>query len=151
MFGFSKKILFAVEAVVDIAYHSGGQPVQSRDISERQGIPKRYLEQTLQELVRTNFLNGIRGPNGGYSLARERRRIFVGELVQVIRDMKSPGKIPKPDLNSDLNATVIKPLWQDIEKNLMDQLYNISIDELCERAQKKGIKREGAQNLDFSI
>jgi len=45
----SKKMLFAIEAVLDIAYHAGGEPVQSREITRRQGIPRRYLEQTLQQ------------------------------------------------------------------------------------------------------
>ena len=151
MFGFSKKVLFAVEAVVDIAYHSGGQPVQSKNITRRQGIPKRYLEQTLQELVRTKFLNGARGPNGGYTLARERRRIYVGEIVQVIQNMKSEKKPAAQSIDSDLNEKVIRPFWQSVENGLMEKLYNISIDELCERARQNDVKSEGKRNLDFSI
>ena len=61
----SKKLLFAIEAVLDIAYHAGGEPVQSREITRRQGIPRRYLEQTLQHLVRSGILTGVRGPRGG--------------------------------------------------------------------------------------
>ena len=53
----SKKMLFAIEAVLDIAYHAGGEPVQSREITRRQGIPRRYLEQTLQQLVRAGVLD----------------------------------------------------------------------------------------------
>ena len=151
MLGFSKKILFAVEAVVDIAYHSGSQPVQSKEITRRQGIPKRYLEQTLQELVRTKLLNGTRGPNGGYSLARERRRIFVGEIVRVIHDMGNSKELLGQDIGSDLNEKVIKPFWKDIEKEIMENLYNISIDELCDRARQNGVISEGSHNLDFSI
>ena len=45
-------MIFAIEAVVDIAYHSSGQPVQSQEITRRQDIPRRYLEQALQQLVR---------------------------------------------------------------------------------------------------
>ena len=52
MMRISKKLLFALEAVLDIAYHSGGEPVQSSEITRRQKIPKRYLEQVLQQLVR---------------------------------------------------------------------------------------------------
>ena len=65
MLKLSKKMLFAIEAVVDIAYNAAGEPVQSRDITARQGIPKRYLEQTLQQLVRADILVGVRGPRGG--------------------------------------------------------------------------------------
>ena len=75
MFKIQKKVLYAIEAVIDIAMNSGTEPVQNISIASRQGIPKRYLEQTLQELVRNNILVGSRGPKGGYRLARERRKI----------------------------------------------------------------------------
>ena len=71
----SKKVVYAIEAVVDIAYYSGVKPVQNIEIAQRQGIPKRYLEQTLQSLVKNNILVGSRGPKGGYRLAKERRKI----------------------------------------------------------------------------
>ena len=57
----SKRLLFAIESVLDIAYYGGSQPVQSGDISGRQGIPRRYLEQVLQHLVRSGILAGL-GP-----------------------------------------------------------------------------------------
>ena len=71
----TKKLLFAIEAVLDIAYNGGPVPVRSAEITERQGIPRRYLEPVLQELVRHGILLGIRGPSGGYRLARERRLV----------------------------------------------------------------------------
>ena len=85
MLRLSKKLLFAIEAVVDIAYHGSADPVRSADISRRQGIPRRYLEQVLQHLVHHNILTGQRGPRGGYRLAREKRRITVGEIIRVVR------------------------------------------------------------------
>ncbi|MCG8359473.1 MAG: Rrf2 family transcriptional regulator, partial [Kiloniellales bacterium] len=66
MLRLSKKLLFAIEAVVDIAYHAGPAPVRSTEISRRQGIPRRYLEQVLQQLVHEGILTGQRGPRGGY-------------------------------------------------------------------------------------
>ena len=75
MFRVSRKIIYAIEAVVDIAYYSGVKPVQNIEIAKRQGIPKRYLEQTLQTLVKSKILIGSRGPRGGYRLAKERRKI----------------------------------------------------------------------------
>src|SRR5260370_42258635 len=78
----SKKTMFAIEAVLDVAYHVGEHPVRSGDITERQRIPKRYLEQVLQHLVRAGILSGKRGPRGGYRLGREQRRITLGEGVR---------------------------------------------------------------------
>ena len=62
MFKVHKKIIYAIEAVVDIALNSGPNPIQNESIAKRQGIPKRYLEQTLQILVKNKILVGSRGP-----------------------------------------------------------------------------------------
>ena len=66
MIRLTKKLLFAIEAVLDIAYNGSAAPVRSAEITEREGIPRRYLEPVLQELVREGILVGIRGPSGGY-------------------------------------------------------------------------------------
>lgn len=144
-------MLFAIEAVLDIAYHAGGEPVQSREITRRQGIPRRYLEQTLQQLVRAGILVGVRGPRGGYRLARERRRISVGEVVRVVRALET-AEDPYQDMPaSELGKQVIRPMWGDLTEEIMARLDAISIDELCMRAYKDGIPSEAHQKLDFII
>ena len=151
MLRLSKKILFAIEAVVDIAYHAGSQPVQSRDITRRQGIPRRYLEQALQQLVRANVLTGIRGPRGGYNLARERRRISAGDIVRVMRQLESANDPLEQDNGSELTRTVIRPMWQEVQSEMMVRLDEISVDDLCQDANKAGVVSEGRQSLDFTI
>ena len=79
----TKKLLFAVEAVLDVAYNG------LSDITEREGIPQRYLEPVLQELVRHGILIGVRGPSGGYRLARERNRISLGDIVRTVRGLET--------------------------------------------------------------
>ena len=83
MFRLSRKTLLALEAVIDIAYNARPEPVQAKEITARQGVPQRYLEQVMQQLVRAGILKGVRGPRGGYRLARERRRISVGDVVRI--------------------------------------------------------------------
>ena len=146
-----KKMLFAIEAVVDIAYHAGSQPVQSQDITRRQGIPRRYLEQALQQLVRAKVLTGVRGPKGGYNLARERRRISIGDIVQVMNNINKMDDPIENNMGSSLTQTVIRPLWQNVETEMMIRLNKISIDVLCQQAQKNGVASEGRQSLDFTI
>ena len=84
----SKKLVLALTAVTDIAYHGGAEPVQSQDIARRLSLPRRYLEQVMQQLVRAGILRGVRGPRGGYRLARERRRVSVGDVVRVVRGIE---------------------------------------------------------------
>jgi Rrf2 family iron-sulfur cluster assembly transcriptional regulator len=151
MFKLSRKVLFAIEAVVDIAYHSGGQPVQSKEITRRQGIPRRYLEQVLQHLVRAEILVSVRGPRGGYNLARERRRISAGEIIRVVRALKTASDPLDTDESSELAEAVIRPLWSELEDEVMKRLDQISVDDLCNRAHAQGVESEGRQYLDFSI
>ena len=147
----SRKTLFAIEAVLDIAYHSSAEPVQSREITERQGIPRRYLEQALQNLVRHGVLVGVRGPRGGYRLARERRRITVGEIVRIVHSAEPEEEDEEIDLNSALGTMVVRPLWQQLQQSIMAQLDQVTVDELCLRANDAGIASEGRAKLDFSI
>lgn len=147
----SKKMLFAIEAVLDIAYHAGGEPVQSREITRRQNIPRRYLEQTLQHLVRSGLLLGVRGPRGGYRLARERRRISVGEIVRVIQDMETQEDLYKDLPGSPLGLNVVRPMWEDLQEDVMQRLDAITIDDLCKNAWQGGVESEAEDKLDFTI
>jgi Rrf2 family transcriptional regulator, iron-sulfur cluster assembly transcription factor len=149
----SKKMLYAIEAVLDIAYHAGTAPVQSSEITRRQGIPKRYLEQALQHLVRSEILIGVRGPRGGYRLARERRRITVGEIVQIIDEVETSdgGKSVLQCDESDLCKKVVRPLMSKLRQDILSELNKTTIDDLCENAQKASIDSEGRETLDFII
>ena len=151
MFRLSKKLLFAIEAVVDIAYNAGDEPVQSSEITRRQGIPRRYLEQVLQTLVRDGILSGVRGPRGGYRLARERRRVSVGEIVRVVHAMDSAGDPMDDDTGSALGRLVVRPMWSDLQADCMRRLDGLTVDDLCREAQERGIEREKKETMDFSI
>ena len=151
MLRLSKKMMFAIEAVLDIAYHAGAEPVQSREITRRQGIPRRYLEHALQHLVRQEILIGVRGPRGGYKLARERRRITVGDIVRVVREMEADNNLIEETQCSELGYQVVRPLWRELQDGLMERLDSLTVDELCTRANQSGIVSEGRRNLDFTI
>jgi Rrf2 family protein len=151
MLRLTKKLLFAIEAVLDIAYNGGALPVQSAGITSRQGIPRRYLEQVLQQLVRAGILDGVRGPKGGYRLARERRRITVGEIVRVLQALDAGDDPLEEALGAELGRRVVRPLWSELQDELMKRLDTITIEELCARAHQAGVTGEYAARLDFSI
>ncbi len=151
MLRLSKKLLFAIEAVVDIAYHAGPGPVRSTDISRRQGIPRRYLEQVLQELVRKGVLSGQRGPRGGYRLARERRRITIGEIVRVVRELEGANDPANEPNGSEIGVKVVRPIWTEMQDELMGRFDALTIEELCNRARGAQIESEAARVPDFSI
>jgi len=151
MFRLSRKTLFGIEGVLDIPYNAGAVPVQSREITRRQGIPRRYLEQVLQNLVRAGVLSGVRGPRGGYRLARERRRITIGEVVRVILDMETRAEPIEEIDTSSLGTTVVGPMWESISQQCMQHLDGITIQDLCNQAREAGVESEGAKRLDYTI
>ncbi len=135
----SKKTMFAIEAVLDVAFHVGDHPVRSGDITERQRIPKRYLEQVLQHLVRAGILSGKRGPRGGYRLGREKSEITLGEVVRVVRNLEVETEPSDPSVGSPLAHEVVWPLWEKLREQMMAQLDEITIADLCDKARDKGL------------
>ena len=147
----SRKLLFAVEAVLDIAYNAGADPVQSGEITRRQAIPKRYLEQVLQQLVRAEILTGVRGPRGGYRLARERRRISLGDIVRVVEAMdEATDPVEETDC-APLGQEVVRPIWRELQSEFLSKLDAITLQDLCGRARLSGIRSEATPQLDYSI
>ncbi|GIX12521.1 MAG: Rrf2 family transcriptional regulator [Paracoccaceae bacterium] len=149
MLRLSPKTLLAIEAVLDIAYNARPEPVQARDITRRQGIPARHLEQVFQQLVRNGVLKGVRGPRGGYTLARERRRISVGEIVRLVGALE--GAPEAPASRAELGARVVAPLWGEVQADLLARLDRITIEDLCRRAERAGVTRAVPADPDFSI
>ena len=147
----SKKTMFAVEAVLDIAYHTSFDPVQSKDIANRHNIPRRYLEQVLQKLVRNRVLKGTRGPKGGYHLARERRKITLDEIVQVVDELEGRENLYNLENGSDLSKKILKPLWQEMARENMEKLASVSLQDLCDVAREKGVHASAPKNLDYVI
>jgi Rrf2 family protein len=147
----SKKTIFAVEAVLDIAMNGGDQPVRSGDITRRQNIPKRYLEQVLQHLVREGILAGKRGPRGGYMLGRERRRISLGDIVRVVRQLEAETEPQDDSTGSVLAHMVVLPTWNRLRDELMARMDRITIEDMVRDAREHGVEIEAAQRLEFHI
>src|SRR5215469_13838104 len=139
MIRLTKKLLFAIEAVLDIAYNGGEAPVRSSEITERQGIPRRYLEPVLQELVRNKILFGIRGPSGGYRLAREGRGISLGDIVRTLQGLETAEDPISDPAGSPLGHRIVRPLWLDLQQEMMQRLDALTMEELCGRAHRAGI------------
>ncbi len=150
MLRLSRKTMLALEAVLDVAYNARPDPVQSKDITKRQGIPQRYLEQVMQQLVHSGILKGVRGPRGGYTLARERRKITVGDVVRVVDQFDAEAE-SDPISVSELGEGVIAPLWEETRTVLLEKLDAISMEDLCSRARGLTIGHGTKDTPDFTI
>ena len=146
----SKRSLLAIAAVVDIALHSKSAPVAAKSLSERHNLPPRHLETLLQGLVHAKILKGVRGPRGGYVLARERRKISAGEIVRTAVNLSTAD--PK-DLGSQskLMSLVIDPRVREAGAPFLANLEAISVEQLCESAEAKKILEMETRAGDFTI
>jgi Rrf2 family protein len=149
MLKLSRKTLLALEAVIDIAFNARPEPVQAKEITARQGVPQRYLEQVMQQLVRAGILKGVRGPRGGYRLARERRRISVGDVVRVAESIEDEEDRAGP--RSELGQRIVAPFVQTLQDELMVRLDSVTIEELCQKARRAGVDSESDNGPDFII
>ncbi len=151
MLRFSRKTLLALEAVIDSAYNARAEPVQAKQITARQGVPQRYLEQVMQQLVRAGILKGVRGPRGGYRLARERRRISIGDVVRIAVSFDDAEE--NFDGGSDLGRKVVVPLIASLQEELMKKLEQITIEDICRRARTLDLETRAGEDsgADFII
>ncbi len=142
-----ERSLLAVATVVDVALNARAAPVSAKALSARHGLMPRHLETLLQELVRAGILKGTRGPRGGYELARERRRVTVGEILRAAarvgeRDAK---RRPRPSFVEAVVAPALAPAGDAF----LAELDRTTVADMCARAEALGAARDGG--LDFAI
>jgi Rrf2 family iron-sulfur cluster assembly transcriptional regulator len=145
----SRRSLLAIAAVVDIALHARPMPVAAKALAARHNLPPRHLETVLQALVRQGILKGVRGPRGGYELARERRRITAGEIVRAAMTVTGEDGLP-PLPNSKLVDDVVGPAVKKATDAFLADLDNVTVDELCREAEAKAAVTVPA-SIDFTI
>ena len=146
MFKIQKRIIYAIEAVLDIALNAGVNPVQNVAVAKRQGIPKRYLEQTLQILVKNNILVASRGPRGGYRLSRERRKIKILDIIKSVTTEKEVSELYK----SKISKIIIQPLINKFLEESMVYLNKISVEDIYNQYKQKN-KDNSNKKVDFVI
>ena len=146
----SRRSMLAIGAVVDIALHSRPSPVAAKALAARHRLPPRHLETLLQGLVHDKILKGVRGPRGGYELARERRRISLGEIVRTAVSL-STADPEDVGAHSRLLEKVIDPSVRKAGEPFLANLDSITVEDLCELAEKARILDDEKAIADFAI
>src|SRR3712207_1083207 len=136
------RAITAIAVMLDVAFHAGRGPdtAGGAEIAERLGAAKRGIEPVLQALSRTGLLESIRGPRGGYRLARRARDIPLSEIVATVAEEAEAGVAGAPAPEGRLQAAVVAPLWQELEAGLRERLAALTLDDLLRRAQAAGLK-----------
>jgi Rrf2 family iron-sulfur cluster assembly transcriptional regulator len=146
----SRRSVLAIAAVVDVALHSRSTPVGAKTLAARHKLPPRQLETLLQGLVHAKILKGVRGRRGGYELARERRRITVGEIVRIATSL-STADPEDVGAHSVLVERVIDPPMRKAGETFLADLDAITVEQMCETAEKLHVLDDEKVSGDFAI
>jgi Rrf2 family transcriptional regulator, iron-sulfur cluster assembly transcription factor len=127
-----RKGLLAIAAVVDVALQAGGRPISAKALATRHGLPSRHLESVLQSLVRDGILKGVRGPRGGYELARDRRGVSANDILRAAGTVDAGEQEP----GSELISKVVIPLLSIAEQEFGRALSRIKLDDMTRQAER---------------
>jgi len=143
----STKSRYGLRALFDMAYHAGTLPAQIKDISRRQNISPRYLEQIFQDLKKAGLLKSRRGPQGGYILARKPHEISVMDIIHATEgemalvDCVKSGKARGKPCDFD-NQCITQQVWAEASRKLNEYLGTVTLKDLCERGRDMGLVKE---------
>lgn len=135
---------FAVTALLDMAMHQGGSPVSLTEIAERQSISVAYLEQLFGKMRRAGLVVSVRGPGGGYRLARDPAEISAGDIVDVVEENLDATQCGgSSDCHHDGAECMTHELWASLNKTLEDVLRRATLAKLAaeyeERKKNAGV------------
>ncbi len=124
---------YAVTAVLDLAINEGRGPIALADIAERQGISLSYLEQLFAKLRKRGVVSSVRGPGGGYHLARDPRTIHVAEVITAVDEHLETSRCGGEGNCKDGGPCLTHDLWMDLSERIHGYLTNISLQDLVDR------------------
>ena len=147
---------YGLRALFDIAYHAAGLSTQVKDIAARQHISPRYIEQIFQRLKRAGLIKSVRGPSGGYYLARKPDEIRVGDVIRAtersIDLVACTGtKVGAPGGCERSGECVVRDIWSVAANKLMEYFDSITLEDLCTSARERGIERNIDKHLMYYI
>jgi len=129
---------FAVTAMVDLAMRGGKAPVTLAAISERQKISLSYLEQLFGKLRRNNIVESVRGPGGGYYLARPGSKISIAEIVIAVDEPLDATKCGgMGNCQGDEQPCITHDLWMGLNESILDYLQAVTLQQLVDDSHNK--------------
>ena len=138
----STKGRYAVTAMMDIALHENLGPVTLADISQCQGISLSYLEQLFARLRKGGLVEGVRGPGGGYRLARPANQISVADIIQSVDEKLDMTKCGGKGNCSQGEKCLTHELWYELSCNLYRFLSGIMLDQYVNRPEINELVRK---------
>jgi Rrf2 family iron-sulfur cluster assembly transcriptional regulator len=141
---------FAVTAMIDVALRSGDGPVTLAGISERQKISLSYLEQLFGKLRRSHLVDSVRGPGGGYCLARSMREITVADIVRAVDEKFDATQCRGRQNCKEDERCMTHELWATLNAKMFDYLTSVSLGELVDTQLKNGAPVKTVRRIPIS-
>jgi len=124
--------------MLDLALHYGKKPVLLKDISAKQGISLRYLEQIVSPLIAAKLIISTRGPKGGVSLAKPPQKINLVDIIQVLEGPIVPVDcVENPGLCTRAPSCAARDVWTDLARAMHGVLESTTLADLVERQSRK--------------
>jgi Rrf2 family iron-sulfur cluster assembly transcriptional regulator len=141
------KARYAVMAMVELARHDSGKPVTLAELAQAQEITVPYLEQLFSKLKKLGLVHSVRGPGGGYVLAKSSADISVWEIVQAVDEsleMTRCKKTGNQGCMSGSNRCLTHDLWEGLSQQIHTYLHSISLADVCS-GNLKNLPIEGSK------
>jgi Rrf2 family transcriptional regulator, iron-sulfur cluster assembly transcription factor len=124
---------FAVTAMIDLAMRNREGPVTLADISDRQRISLSYLEQLFGKLRRSELVSSVRGPGGGYNLARKTDEVSVADIIVAVDEPIDATQCGGKENCRDEQKCLTHDLWTDLNRHIFEYLRAVKLSELVEK------------------
>lgn len=138
---------FAVTALLDVALTAGEAPVSLSAVSERQEISLSYLEQLFGKLRRHGLVNSVRGPGGGYTLARPMSQITVADIVVAVDEPMDARQCEGKEDCKGGQKCMTHHLWMDLNHKMFNYLSSVSLADLVREQHQRNELHEQSQKL----
>lgn len=129
---------FAVTAMLDLAIDESGKPVTLAGISERQSISLSYLEQLFSRLRRSGLVKSVRGPGGGYRIAKPLTEISVSEIISAVDELIDATQCGGHENCRDDRRCMTHNLWSSLNIKILEYLSGVSLNDLVQAHKVSG-------------
>jgi len=140
----SSKTDYALKTLLDLGLHYGEGAIPVRDMTKRQAIPKRFLEQILILLKSAGMVNSTRGVRGGYVLSRKPSEISIADVVAVTENglIARGTRLRKADNMAEyVNEQPMREFWDEINTHIQQRLESRTVEDLCQRVKELSASR----------
>ena len=129
---------FAVTAMLDIALYEADKPVTLAGISERQSISLSYLEQLFSRLRKQGLVSSVRGPGGGYRIAKAHHEISVSDIITAVDEQIDATQCGGNENCHDEGRCMTHELWASLNGKILEYLSGVSLADMVDMQRKKG-------------